>query len=285
VDLPVPFSLNYLPPSPAMKDFVSAFYLFESDEAVLDELERADVGQLRFTFGGVGEMRLSNGVTHPIHPVSLYGPRMTSSRIVATGPIKVFGLGLLPSGWAHLTQCGASTVTNRIQDGASVLGPELQPLYGALSRCASLDDMRRLTETFLASRIENPTRSDLWFVRTVDTWLESDLNPDINVLVVQTGLTLRRVEALMKYYYGAPPKMIVRKYRALRTASAIAHGQDDWRDLASEYYYDHSHCIRDVKAFVGLTPSAIGDHHHRLLALTFGRSALAGKIAPLSAVS
>jgi AraC-like DNA-binding protein len=268
-----------------MKDFVSAFYLFESDEAELDELERADIGQLRFTFGGTGKMHLSSGGICPIYPISLFGPRMTSSRIIATGPVKVFGLGLLPSGWVNITQRDASEVTNRIEEGVSVLGTQLQPLFGALSRCASIGEMRALTETFLVSRIDNPARSDLWFVRNVDAWLGSNLNPDIDALVDQTGLTLRRVEGLMKYYYGAPPKMIVRKYRALRTASAIAHGQGDWRDLASEYYYDHSHCIRDVKAFVGLTPSAITGHKNRLLTLTFGRSALAGEIAPLSAVS
>lgn len=280
------FKLDYLPPAPDMVDHVSAYYLFDTDEDTLDELERADVGQLRFALRGEGVMHLADSAAAPIHPISIYGPRITASRIIARGPVTVFGLGLLPGGWAALTQIDASTATNRILDGASLFGAAAKTLFGRLTRCASIAEMKILAERFLREAFAaNPPRPDIWFVHAVDAWLESDINPDLDALVVRTGLTLRRVEVLMKQYYGAPPKMIVRKYRALRTANAIAHGRGDWRDFASEFYYDHSHCIRDVKRFVGITPGAIVDHSHRLLGLTFGRSALAGEIAPLSAVS
>ncbi len=280
------FKLDYLPPAPDMVDQVSAYYLFDTDEDTLDELERADIGQLRFALRGEGVMHLSEGATAFIHPVSVYGPRVMASRIIARGPVTVFGLGLLPSGWAALTRLDASTATNCILDGTSLFGAAATSLFARLRDCTAIAEMKALAEGFLRGQFAaNSSQPDLWFVHAVYAWLESDINPDLDTLVAQTGLTLRRVEMLMKQYYGAPPKMIVRKYRALRTANAIAHGRGDWRDFASECYYDHSHCIRDVKRFVGITPAAIADHPHRLLGLTFGRSALAGEIAPLSAVS
>jgi methylphosphotriester-DNA--protein-cysteine methyltransferase len=55
--------------------------------------------------------------------------------------------------------------------------------------------------------------------RTLPTWRTA------------TGLSRRQIERLCKQTYGAPPKFLVRKYRALRTANAIANGNEDWQSL------------------------------------------------------
>jgi AraC-like DNA-binding protein len=279
----VSFNLEYLAPPRAMMDIVSAFYLFETDEDVFDELERADVAQLRFVIAGTGHIAFGTGEQEPIHPVSVYGPRTMASRVIARGPVKVFGCGLSVAGWAGIVGQDASQYANRISDANRLISTYVQALTPKILAADNIEQMSAVFEANHAAQKVDMRDVPLWFIRLVDDWLQSDLNPSIDHLVAKAGMGRSKVESMMKQFYGAPPKTIARKYRALRTASLIAQGVGDWQDYAAEAYSDQSHFIRDMKEFVGITPSAIRHSEHRLLGLTFGRAELEGKIAPLSA--
>ncbi|MEQ1549548.1 MAG: hypothetical protein ABL918_13020, partial [Chakrabartia sp.] len=60
-----------------MDEFISTLYLFETDELVMDEIERADLAQFRQTITGDGNLLFKNGKHQKIHYASLYGPRTT----------------------------------------------------------------------------------------------------------------------------------------------------------------------------------------------------------------
>ena len=75
--------------------------------------------------------------------------------------------------------------------------------------------------------------------------------------------------------------MLARKYRALKTAVRIANGDGVWQDYVGDTYYDQSHCIREIKAFTGVTPEAIRKTP-RLTKATFERHKLKGKISTLA---
>jgi AraC-like DNA-binding protein len=152
-----------------------------------------------------------------------------------------------------------------------------------LNQLGSLAEMADMMNN-LARRFESQIETvPHWFIRAVDDWLGQRLSPDIIDLEKTTGLSRRQIEKMTKQIYGASPKLLQRKYRALRTANAIANGNGDWQDFIDDAYYDQSHCIRELKEFVGITPGAIKEHASRLSELTFGRSQLAGAVAPLSA--
>lgn len=280
--------LDYIAPTRELVEFVSVYYHFKVDEDRLDDFERADIAQLRLLFSGEGRIEFPKAPAFDMPRCGLFGPRMTYSKVVAKGPIHLIGVGILPVGWSALTGLSADKYANGVLDAETLFGSELVALAHQLRLAGEAGDTRTigdLLDGYLLNRIRNSRSVPLWFTRAVNAWLEADINPDIEPLLASTGLSQRQVERLCKMHYGGPPRTLIRKYKALRTANAIARGDGEWQDYAAENYYDHSHCIRDIKEFTGITPNMIKDHVSKLSLLTFGRSQLQGEIAPLSAVT
>jgi AraC-like DNA-binding protein len=275
--------VEYRAPPIELSPYVSAFYLFTTDESGFEDLERADIAQLRFALEGGGEVMFGTGVTQPMLPVSIMGPRTKATRVSVHGPARLFGVGLLPAGWAAFTGLHADKHINSILDGAELLGPQLHETRRRLIAMRDIDEMAALMTDLARNFSEGAQKAPHWFIRAVDDWLNSCLSPDIDALERSTNLSRRQIERLCRQLYGSPPKLLVRKYRALRTANAISHGKGDWQDFIDDAYYDQPHCIREVKEFVGITPSAIRAHTSRLTSKTFDRSQLFGRIAQLSA--
>lgn len=275
--------LEYLPPPHDLRAYLSTYYLFETDEACFADIERADVPQLRAFLCGSGELNFPGGGCYQNFPLSLFGPRMSASSVKLSGPVRIFGVGLLPAGWSALTRLSAADYADRLVDASAVLGVDTVAALALLNRLETLAEMAEAMNE-IARRFESQIEAvPHWFIRAVDGWLEQQLSPDIGDLEKATRLSRRQIEKMTKQIYGASPKLLQRKYRALRTANAIANGNGDWQDFIGDAYYDQSHCIREIKEFVGITPGAIKEHMSRLSKLTFGRSRLAGAVAPLSA--
>jgi AraC-like DNA-binding protein len=133
--------------------------------------------------------------------------------------------------------------------------------------------MVKIASIFAMSLWNRAQEVPLWFTRAVDRWLAASLAPEMDDLIEATGLSRRQIEKLMKQLYGSSPKLLIRKYRALKAAHAVATGKTEWQDFAADAYYDQSHCIRDVKEFTGITPRAIQEETSRLTHLTITREA------------
>ncbi len=90
------------------------------------------------------------------------------------------------------------------------------------------------------------------------------------------AVTRRQVERNCKRYYGAPPKVLARKYRALRAAISLAKGTVDADALLADGFYDQSHLIREIKAFTGVTPKKFTEDLPTLAQLTMKRTEIEG---------
>ena len=182
-----------------------------------------------------------------------------------------------------MTGLPADEYANRLIDARTVLGDISVETAAKMAKMDRIEDMAALmtvrSERFSGEMAKVPH----WFIRAVDRWLEASLSPDIKDLEAATNLSRRQIERLTRQMYGSPPKLLVRKYRALRTANLIARGEGEWQDFIDQGFYDQSHCIREMKEFIGITPSAIRDHASRLTTRTFDRADLKGRIATLSA--
>jgi AraC-like DNA-binding protein len=276
-------NLEYLSPPPDVAEFISAFYLFSSDDGVMDDLERADIAQYRLIISGEATMYLPDGTEIPYVSPCVLGPRTVATRVVASGqPMKLFGCGILPAGWASVMKRPAHECVNRILPAPELLAGQYEDVTPRLISAQSLQEMAdavvgRTRELLTISRNE-----PLWLIRAINEWLESSLSPDIAALEESTGLSRRQLERQTKHFYGAAPKLLVRKYRALRAANAIAQGTDDWLSYMDGTFYDQSHFIREIKQFTGLTPNAIRDARSPLSAATFGRHKLSGEVGSLT---
>jgi len=279
-----PFALRYFEPAPDLKPYIASYYLFRADVPLLDDLLRADLAQLRFMLSGQGIYGFGTGRSTHTPEICLLGPTMAATHFVVKGPLHVFGVSILPAGWAALIRDDASGLRDRAIDAVDVLGPLLNDAIDAM-RCALSPELMvsvaNATMRALLVRAQDPP---FWFTRLADRWLTGEISPQVDALIAESGMSSRQVERLARRIYGAPPKMLARKYRALRTASLLA-ASSEWPDAWDDAFYDQSHFIREFKHFTGLTPRQFQIDPPPVMRLTIGRRRLAGSLPELSALS
>lgn len=269
-----PIGLRYSAPSPPLRSVISSYYCFHADLPFYSDLMRADLPQIRFMISGDGSYGFVGGTRFRTPQVALIGPTFGSTRFEATGPLIVLGIGLLPAGWAAIIREDASRYADRIEDAVDLFGgiltDALDQMRGALTierYFALADGVMRI----LFARVEEPP---LWFTRMTDQWLSDSKSPEVDRLVASVGMSGRQVERLARRVYGAPPKLLARKYRALKAASALAADGGSWQDVAGDAFFDQSHFIREFKQFTGQTPTQMLTDPSPVTRLTLGRREL-----------
>lgn len=254
------FSLRYFSPAAPLRSWVSSYYLFEADAPILSDTLRAELPQVRFLFQGEGTFSYAGAAPVTMPQAALCGPTTVAVNFVAQGPLKIFGAGLLPAGWAALVGAGASEFSDRLTNLEDVAGPVARRALNRMGEARSHREVVAAADAFFLLLSMQAKPPPLWFTRAADEWLASSVNPDVNDLVKLTGMSSRQIERLALRVYGASPKLLSRKYRALQAAVRLGLEPDlGWETAAGGVFYDQSHFIRDFKTFVGMTPSQFTD--------------------------
>ncbi len=281
VDGSVPFELHYFPPDPDLAEMVSSFYFARINMSNFDEYERADRPQFRFVTNANGEYIFADGHQSTVCRANIVGPTSGRVRAINRGPAQLFGFGMLPAGWGALMGDEADKLTDRAMDAADLFGPWMDEVAVALENAASVEERLVIGNNFAREVLTRNEQPPMWFIRTVDGWLTASSSPQVPELVEATGMSIRSVERMTKHYYGLSPRMLARKYRAVRAASALARGEGLDAAQLGDAFYDQSHLIREIKRFAGATPGQLGKPTSYTEATTKGRKQLAGKVSPL----
>ncbi len=275
--------LDYVVPAADLADYVTLFYDFSANVAVFEDVERADHAQLRFRLSaGHGSYCFADGTEQDAPAIHLIGPTSGATSVRAEGPVTVFGLGLSAAGWAAIVGVDASTMLNRVIDADLLFDTgALATVAAELPLAQGLAARVKLVEALIRDRIRGGVRPAP-FVQHVEAWLAATPSPEMACLIDATGLSRRQIERKCNALYGFPPKLLARKYRALRAAVALVAGGESVNDAVDRGFYDQSHMIREIKHFTGLTPRQICAEPTALARLTIsGRRALDGVICPL----
>ena len=91
-----------MPPTASLRSVISSYYLFHADLSHFADMMRADLPQIRFMISGWGHYHMPDGSSVRAPDVTMIGPTFGATRFSAHGPLNVFGIGLLPAGWAAL---------------------------------------------------------------------------------------------------------------------------------------------------------------------------------------
>jgi len=275
--------LDYRVPGPDVADFATLFYFFRTDLAVFEDMERADHAQMRFRLDdGEAEYRFPDGNVQRATPVHMIGPTSAAFKVRADGPIRLFGWGVTAAGWAAMIGGDACNALNRMVDATGLLGPRMIEARAAFQAAPDFDAMVAIGTALIQELVKASCDEMVRFARQVDAWLEEDRSPELGNLIVATGLSRRQVERKCNAIYGAPPKLLARKFRALRAAVAMRGRDLSFDDAVGWGFYDQSHLIREVKQFTGLTPKQIRDQPTALAAITVAqRTALGGQVKSL----
>ncbi|WP_353229694.1 AraC family transcriptional regulator [Novosphingobium sp.] len=249
--------MDYRQPAATLAEHVSFFYQVRQTAGSFSAVDRADYAQLRFILAGEnGHYQFVDGTVQAMPTIYIQGPTTGNTTISGSAPIDVVGAGLMPAGWAALVPMDASAAANRLFDAVHLLGPAVVEARAALIAHPDFDT-RVAIVTDLFERLMARASPDFHaFVHQVNAWLADSVTPQIGDLLSATGLSLSQVERRCKRYFGSPPKMLARKYRALKAAVAMTHHDTNLDQILADGFYDQSHLIREMKHFTGMTPTA-----------------------------
>ncbi|MGW8201134.1 helix-turn-helix domain-containing protein [Sphingomonas bisphenolicum] len=282
-----PVRLRYFAPPAHLRAYFGSLYYFTVAADRYADFTRADVPQLRLMLEGGGDYHFQDGTVMATPEVCLLGPTMGATRFEVDRPLRVMGISLLPAGWLALHGGDASALADGLCDLAAERGDVYARLLDRLRALGDdADAMAALCWSELG-RLTRPLRPATWeLLAAIDAWLMDEGSPRIEVLAETTGLSPRQLARLANKYYGAAPKLLARKYRALRCSARIALDGVSWQQLCEEGgFYDQSHFIREIKHFIGLTPHQLQTEPSAVAQLTLLRRSLGGDVAVLNRLS
>lgn len=265
-------SLRYFAPAEPLRGLISSYYLFESELPLVTDLLRAELAQMRFTLKGRIVARFAGGKSLDCPATMLSGP--TSGPVVfeGHGPLTVVGVGLMPAGWAALIGCHANELADDATSLDDALGAAVARTQERLLNTRCVEGIPEALDALFVGLADRARQAPLWFTRAADAWLTGSASPQVDDLVDATGVSARQVERMAKRVYGASPKLLARKYRALQAAVRMGTGEaTTWMEAAGDAFYDQPHFIREFKEFVGMTPHRFAVESAPVLRLTIER--------------
>ncbi|MBB6124704.1 helix-turn-helix domain-containing protein [Sphingobium subterraneum] len=278
--------LRYWVPPEHLRNFFGSVYLFTVKRPQYSDLTRADMPQLRFMLSGSGHYTFHDGREAATPKVCMVGPTMGATRFQLDSPSVVFGTSFLPLGWMALGCESADRWIDSIYDVIATHGPQFQDMLDMMRAERDPDIIVERLWQFLESQLRPIPAGVETAVAAIDAWLSDESSPQVDRLVAASGLSARQVARTTNRLYGAPPKLLARKYRALRCASQIVIDKKSWVDLCEEgTFYDQPHFIREIKQFIGLTPHQLMNDPTDVARLTVQRRALTGLVAEINRIS
>lgn len=278
-------SIRYFAPAPPLRPLISSYYRFESTLPRFQDLMRAELPQIRFITTGGGTSLFAGGQVRSSHGALLQGPTTGPVRFDCEGPLSLMGVGLLPRGWAELIGMPADMLADDMIDLADLVGRVAETALAQL--VAASDDATRVAalDSLFTDLLARGHAAPQWFTRLTDDWLTGSPDPDVDALVTASGMSSRSVERLARRIYGASPKLLARKYRALGAAVRLGNREvESWRDLDAGFY-DQAHFIREFKQFIGMTPSRFMVEAAPVTQLTIARKKLLPDLPKLALFS
>lgn len=274
-------------PPAAMRPYFTTFYITEidvgADGRVTDHLH-PEWANLRIISGvlPISEIRGAE----PFGGVSgiVTGPTSTAVRFT-TGTSRIWGIGLLPLGWAKFVAAPANVFADRLCDSAvePALAP-LRPLVGTLfgpepDEAAELGRITRHFENLAERPLAEEAR-----IRTVHQALVDPDVASVADMAERASLPTHTLERVCRRHFGFPPSLLLRRQRFMRSLSQYMLDPSlTWIGAIDSHYHDQAQFVREFHRFMGMSPSAYAALPHPVLAgVMHARMAAAG--APVQAL-
>ncbi len=276
----------YQPPA-AMRPFFTTFYITEIDAGangrVTDQLH-PEWANLRIVSGTlpISELRKVEPVGNLAGIVT--GPTSTTVRFT-TGTSRIWGIGLLPLGWAKFVAAPANVFADRLCDPAeepefAPLLPLVETLFGAEPDEAG--ELARITQHFesLCGR-EVPEEAR---IRAVHQALVDQEVASVASMAEHAGLPTHTLERVCRRHFGFPPSLLLRRQRFMRSLSQYMLDPSlTWIGAIDSHYHDQAQFVREFHRFMGMSPRAYAALPHPVLAGVM-RARMAAAGAPVQAL-
>lgn len=259
----------HLPPAELRRYFTS-FYITEIDVAgagtVTDQLH-PEWANLRIAQGVLPEGRLVG--QQPFGPTRAIfaGPTSTSVHFVA-GTSRIWGIGLLPLGWARFAGVPAADFADKVFDferepSLHAFRPLAESLFGPEPDEAG--ELARITAHF-AQRDQGTLSDDARITACHGALVDPDVST-VAEMAEAANLAQYTVERLCRRHFGFTPSLLLRRQRFMRSlAQYMLDPSLKWIGAMDGHYHDQAQFVRDFHRFMGMSPREYGATPHPVLA-------------------
>ena len=249
----------FLPPKNLQRFFTHFYYVDFAGEPgrVVTDYLHPEWGNIRMFEGHAPVAFGLDGTRFDKTTFSVTGPSSQALRFEIELPSRMWGIGMMPLGWARYISLDAADLANLVADGAthpafarflslaeSLFTPDsdLEAEYGRIAAFfAGMGDVPVADGALIAAlhqALHDPT------VRTVADLAE------------RAGCNARKLERISLRALGFPPKVLLRRQRLLRSlADYILDPSLKWIGALDGQYHDQAQFVKDFKEMMGMTPS------------------------------
>ncbi len=256
-------------PPEDLRRFLTTFYVTEievADGGVITDALQPEWANLRFFSGDRPDCWIEAGDQIEGASFVATGPstRCTNFRL---GTSRLWGIGLLPLGWAQFIRAPAAEHANLVADGLT------HPSFNSFV-CLDADlfgdqadeaaELARLIAFFRARLANPPTDAERIFA--IHRALVDPLVATVAELVNRVGVGQRTIERLCRRAFGFSPKLLLRRQRFMRSlAQFMLDPSLKWIGAIDCHYHDQAQFVRDFHEFMGMTPSEYVARPHPVL--------------------
>lgn len=207
------------------------------------------------------------------------GPSSKAVRF-EVGAARMWGVGLLPLGWAKFVHAPAADLADAVADGHT------HPAFACFAPLAATlfepgrdeaGELARITGHFLG-RLSEPVADEARITAIHLALLDPEV-ATVGQLVERAGIGQRTVERICDRAFGFSPKLLLRRQRFMRSlAQYLLDPSLKWIGAMDGHYHDQAQFVRDFRQFMGMTPSEYGALDKPVLnAILHERARIAGQ--------
>ena len=264
--------VRFYQPSAALRPLFTTFYVTEivvPDGGRVTDWLHPEWANLRICVGDFPDSEVS-GSSYGNLAAPFTGPTSTTVRFTV-GTVRMWGIGLLPLGWARLVGLPAHDYANRIFDAHSeaalapfralvdgVFGPETG---GAPDEEAELARI----EAHFSARMRGVVPDEARIVACHRALVDEDIST-VAEMAEAASLPSHTLERLCRKHFGFPPRLLLRRQRFMRSlAQYMLDPSLRWIGAIDSHYHDQAQFVRDFHAFMGTSPSEYAAMPHPVL--------------------
>ena len=281
-EAPAGVALRFFLPPRRLRPFITTLYHMEisgaEDEPVVDWLH-PEWANLRI----IPERTVAAGMRgQPLERMPravMAGPTSFATHFSAyTG--RSWGIGLMPRGWARLTDTPAIAYADRYSD------VEKDPAFDhlrSLCACVPAANGNLLAERDALVRgldrlLAQPVAREEDILRLEEALTDPRFHT-VAELAEALGMSPRTMERFCSRVFGFSPQLLLRRQRFVRSlAKFMLDPSLKWIDTLDGHYHDQAHFVRDFKRFMLMSPSEYASRPHPVLAAAaHARLAVAGQ--------
>jgi len=258
----------YLPP-PQLRQYFTTFYLIEIDVpngGLVEDCIHPEWGGVRMFSGTRPAGDMLNGQS--FSDIANVGQGPTSNTIhFRAGTCRMWGVGLLPAGWAKFIARPADSMSNTLFDmeqheAFAAFAPLTAGLFG--KRPDPVAELERIEQHFL-SLAGLPCPDEARILATHKALINPDI-ATVHEFSESTGIKPYTLERLCRRHFGFPPSLLLRRQRFLR--SLVQYALDPsrkWVQAIDPHYHDQAQFVRDFHRFMGVSPREYTARPHPIL--------------------